>query len=161
MMIWMFFLHIFIVLVPLMIYLYRPRPMLLRPILINIATHCEVVPSTLKEVNFQMLMLCTFVNVCFGYCYGNYMDAKFNRSETKRWSLPDSFWWLKFVIDTFLMTMPAFIVTHIHQHYQLSSSSTVYLLVCLTYTIVGYIQIRWSPLLRSPEPSNPLAFESG
>lgn len=114
MMLQMSFFHIFVIFFPLAVFLNRPHAQLERAILINLGISCEVVPSSLKDINFQMLILSAFINICFGYCYGYYMDGKTGRRNTKRWSLPDGFWWLKFLIDCILLLLPAFIITYIH-----------------------------------------------
>lgn len=109
-----FFLHMTTIVIPLALFLHRPKPKLERIVLINVGTACEVIPSALNSTNFEMLLLSAFINVCFGYCYGFYMDAKTGRHETKRWSLPEGFWWLKLLIDSILVVVPAFLTAYIY-----------------------------------------------
>lgn len=107
-----------------------------------------------------MLLLSAIVNVCFGYCYGYYIDGKTERRITKRWSMSLGYWWLKFLIDCVLLLLPVVIINQIYQRNNLTESYIVYLLICAAYIWIGYIQIRWSPILRSPEAINPVAFEA-
>jgi hypothetical protein len=66
-----------------------------------------------------MLLLSAVFNVCFGYCYGYYIDGKTERRITKRWSLSESLAWLKFIIDCLLLLLPVILITYIYNRYNL------------------------------------------
>ena len=98
-----------------------------------------------------MLLWTAVFNLCFGYCYGYYADGKAERRRKGAWVLREELWWVKLVVDCLLLGLPILVVAYVYERVRLGEGWVVYLGMCLVYGAIGYVQVRWSPLLEGDQ----------